>query len=103
MQYEKSGKEPREDLALLKFELEEEKKIEDILKQQLTQEKKRCEALEEEVLTTIKELEKFQALYHQNISSIKASKELNNIMSKKRSPLLKIGLVYEDGSSINHS
>ena len=49
----------------------------------------RSEALEEEVMTTRKELEKFQALYHQNLSSIKASEELNNILSKKRSPLLK--------------
>ena len=62
----------------------------------------RCDTLEE-VVTTRRELEKLQALYHQNISSIKASKELNNIMSKQRSPLLKIGLVYEEGSSSNHS
>ena len=46
MQYEKNGKEPSEDPTLLKLELEEAKKIEDILKQQLTEEKKRCEALE---------------------------------------------------------
>ena len=72
------------------------------MKQQSTQEKKRCEALEEEAVTTRKELEKFQALYHQNLSSIKASEQLNNIMSKQRSPLLKIGLDYEEGSSSNH-
>ena len=54
-------------------------------------------------MTARKELEKFQALYHQNLSSIKASEELNNIMSKQRSPLLKIGLDYEEGSSRNHS
>ena len=35
MQYEKSGKEPSEDISLLKLELEEAKKIEYILKQQL--------------------------------------------------------------------
>ena len=58
MQYEKNGKKPSEDLSLLKLELEEENKIEDILKQQLTEEKMRCEALEEEVVTAIKELEK---------------------------------------------
>ena len=63
----------------------------------------RCEALEEEVVTARKELEKFQALYHQNMSSIKALEELNNILSKQRYPLLKIGLVYEEGSNINHS
>ena len=59
----------------------------------------RCEALEEELVTARKELEKFQVLYHQNLSSIKASKELNNILSKKRSPWLKTGLGYEEGSS----
>jgi hypothetical protein len=35
MQFEKNGKEPSEDFVLLKVELEEAKKIEDILKQQL--------------------------------------------------------------------
>ena len=93
------GKEPSDDISLLKLELEEAKKIEDILKQQLTEGKTRCEALEEEVVTARKELEKCQALYHQNLSSIKASAELNNILSKQRSPWLKIGLSYEDGSS----
>ena len=33
MQFEKNGKEPSEDFVLLKVELEEAKKIEDILKQ----------------------------------------------------------------------
>ena len=63
----------------------------------------RYEALEEEVVTTRKELEKFQALYHQNLSCIKDSEEMNKILSKKRSPLLKIGLGYEYDSSRNHS
>ena len=45
MQYEKNGKEPSEDISLLKLELEEAKKIEYILKQKLTEEKRRCEAL----------------------------------------------------------
>ena len=45
MQYENNGKEPSEDISLLKLELEEAKKIEYILKQQLTEEKRRCEAL----------------------------------------------------------
>ena len=89
MQYEKNGKEPSEDLALIKLELEEAKKIEDTLKQQLTEDKKRCATLEEEVVTTKKELERFQALYHQNLSSIKASKELKNILSKQRYPCVR--------------
>jgi hypothetical protein len=103
MQFEKNGKEPSEDFVLLKVELEEAKKIEDILKQQLAEKKVRCEALEEEVVKTRKELEKFQALYHQNLSSIKASEELNNILSKQRSSLIKTGLGYESGSSSSQS
>ena len=46
MQYENNGKEPSEDISLLKFKLEVAKKIEDILKKQLTKEKRRCESLE---------------------------------------------------------
>ena len=63
----------------------------------------RCEALEEEVVKTRKELDKLQALYHQSLSSIKSSKELNNISSKQQSPLFKTSLDYEQGSSSIHS
>ena len=73
MQLEKNGKEPSEDFVLLKVELEEAKKIEDIMKQQLSEKKARCEALEEEVVKTRKDMEKFKALYLQNLPSIKAS------------------------------
>ena len=83
MQCEKNGKKPSEDLSLLKLELEEAKKIEDILKKQLIEEKMRREALEE-VLIAGKGLEKFQALYNQNLSSIKASEELNNILTPEK-------------------
>jgi hypothetical protein len=79
-------------------ELEEEKKIEDILKQQLLEKKERCEALEEEVVKTRKELEAFQALYHQNLSSIKASEGLATILNQQKNPKLKTGLGYEEGS-----
>jgi hypothetical protein len=80
-------------------ELDEAKKIEDILKQQLSEKKAICEALEEEVVKTRKEMDKFKSLYLQNIQSIKASIELNDIMRKHISPLLKTGLGYVSGSS----
>jgi hypothetical protein len=80
-------------------ELEEEKKIEDILKQQLSEKKARCKALEEEVVKTRKELERFQALYHQNLLSIKASEGLATILNQQRNPKLKTSLGYEEGSS----
>jgi hypothetical protein len=44
-------------------------------------------------------MEKFKALYLQNLPSIKASAKLNDIMRKQRSPLLKTGLGYVSGSS----
>jgi hypothetical protein len=98
-QFEKDSKEPDEDLVLLKVELEEAKKIEEILKQQLSEKKARCESLEQEVVKTRKEMEKFQALYNQNLSSIKASEGLTTILNQQRNPKLKTGLGYEEGSS----
>jgi hypothetical protein len=55
--------------------------------------------LEEEVVKTRKEMERFKTLYLQNLPSIKAITELNDIMRKQRSPLLKTGLGYVNGSS----
>jgi hypothetical protein len=48
---------------------------------------------------TRKEMEKFQALYNQNLSSIKASEGLATILNQQRNPKLKTGLGYEEGSS----
>jgi hypothetical protein len=79
--------------------LEEVKKIKEILKQQLSEKKARCEALEQEVVKMRKEMEKFQALYNQNLSSIKASEGLATILNQQRNPKLKTGLGYEEGSS----
>jgi hypothetical protein len=63
IQFKKDSQEPGEDLFLLKVKLEEAKKIEEILKHQLS-EKKTCESLEQEVVKSRKEMEKFQALYN---------------------------------------
>jgi hypothetical protein len=101
-QFEKDSKKLDEDFALLKVELEEAKKIEDILKQQLSEKKLRCEALEEEIVKTRKEMEKFKGLYHQNLPSIKASEELTSILNQQRNSKLKAGLGYEEGSSSDH-
>jgi hypothetical protein len=99
IQFEKNVKKPDEDFSLLKVELEEAKKIEDILKQQLSEKKEKCESLEEEVVKTRKDMEKFKALYLQNIPSIKASEELTTILNQQRNPNLKTSLGYEEGSS----
>jgi len=55
--------------------------------------------MEEEVVRTRKELEKFQALYHQNLSSIKSSEGLATILNQQRNPKLKTGLGYQEGST----
>ena len=47
-------------------------------------------------------MEKFKALYHQNLSSIKASEGLISILNQQRNPKLKSGLGYEEGSSSDH-
>jgi hypothetical protein len=47
-------------------------------------------------------MEKFKGLYHQNLPSIKASKELTSILNQQRNSKLKAGLGYEEGSSSNH-
>jgi hypothetical protein len=44
-------------------------------------------------------MEKFQALYNQNLSSIKASEGLATIPNQKRNPKLKTILGYEEVSS----
>jgi hypothetical protein len=102
IQFEKYSKQLNEDFALLKVELEEEKKIQDILKQQLLEKKARCEALEEEIVKTRKQMEKFKGLYHQNLPIIKASEGLTSILNQQKNPKLKAGLGYEEGSSSDH-
>jgi hypothetical protein len=103
IQFDKYNKKPYEDFTPLKVELEEAKKTKDILKKKLSKRKVICEALEEEVVNTRKEMEKFKALYPQNIPSIKALAELNEILRKQRSPLLNISLGYVSGSRIKQT
>jgi hypothetical protein len=49
----------------------------------LAEKKTECERLEEEVVSVRKELEKVQVLYHQNMTHIKASEEMNNILNNQ--------------------
>jgi hypothetical protein len=55
--------------------------------------------LDEEVIKNRKEMEKFKALYLQNLPSIKASEGLSTILNQQRNTNLKIGLGYEEGSN----
>jgi hypothetical protein len=59
LMYEKTCKEPSKEIDTLKVYLEEDKKIEDILKQQLKEAETKGEKLEAEVVTVRKYLEKF--------------------------------------------
>jgi hypothetical protein len=102
LRYEKTCNEPYEEITLLKVKLEEAKNIEDILKQKLKEAETKGEKLEAKVVTITKDLEKFQALYHQNLTSIKASEGLASILNQQRNSKLKIGLGYEYGSSSGH-
>jgi hypothetical protein len=52
---------------------------------------------------TRKEMEKFQALYNHNLSSIKASEGLATILNQKKNPKLKTSLGCEEGSSSGKS
>jgi chromosome segregation ATPase len=99
LKYEKTCNEPTEEISLLKVKLEEADNIEYILKQQLKEVETKSEKLEAEVVTVRKDLEKFQALYHQNLKSIKASEGLASILNQRRNSKLKTGLDYEEGSS----
>jgi hypothetical protein len=66
----------------LKVTLEEDKNIDDILKQKLKEPETKGEKLEAKVVTVRKDLEKFQALYHQNLTSIKSSEGLASILNQ---------------------
>jgi hypothetical protein len=68
----------------------------------LKEAKTKGEKLEAEVVSVRKDLEKLQALYHQNLTSIKASKGITTILNQQRNPKLKTGLGYEEGSSSGH-
>jgi hypothetical protein len=98
-QFKMNGEKLDENFSLLKVELVEAKKIEDILKQQWLEKKARYEALEEEIVKTRKEMEEFKGLYHQNLPSIKALERLTSILNQQRNPKLKARLGYEEGSS----
>jgi hypothetical protein len=68
----------------------------------LSEKKASCEALEEEIVKTRNEMDKFKGLYHQNLPSIKASEGLTSILNQQRNSKLKVGLGYEEGSSSDH-
>ena len=83
----------------LKVELEEAKKIEDMLLQQIKDKTREQEKLEEEVVCLRKKLENAQRKVVINPSQTTSSSNLNEILVAQRSPMIKIGIGYEGESS----
>ena len=83
----------------LKVELEEAKKIEDMLLQKIKDKTQEQEKLEEEVVCLRKKLENAQRKVSTNSSQTTSSGKLNEILDAQRSPLIKTGLGYEGESS----
>ena len=83
----------------LKIELEEAKKIEDMLLKQIKEKTQEQEKLEEEVVCLRKKLENAQRKVVINSSQTTSSSKLNEIMVAQRSPMIKTGIGYEGESS----
>ena len=83
----------------LKVELEEAKKIEDMLLQQIKDQNREQEKLEEEVVCLRKKLENAQRNVAINSSQTTSSRKLNEILVAQRSPMIKTGIDYDGESS----
>ena len=82
-------------LIQLKVELEEAKKVEDILLKKIKDKIQEQEKLEEEVVCLRKKLENAQRKVSINTSQMTSSDKLNEILDAQRSPLIKTGIGYE--------
>ena len=85
-------------LIKLKVELEESRKIEDILKREIKEKNQECEKLEE-VVSLRKKSEKAQRELTMNIPQMKSFGQLDQILNAQRSPLIKAGIGYEGETS----
>ena len=74
----------------MKVELEESRKIDDILKGEIKEKNQECEKLEEEVVSLIKESENTQRELTMNIPRMKSSEQLEKIINSQRYPLIKV-------------
>jgi len=85
-----------EEISNLKICLEEKNVIIDSLQCQLAEREKHHEKLECEIVGLRKEIEKTKAL---NIRFVKGSETLDEINNVQHSPLIKIGLGYNEEAS----
>ena len=86
-------------LMQLKVELEEAKKIEDMLLQQIKDKTQEQEKLEEEVVCLRKKLENSQRTVVIKSSQTTSSSKLNDILVAQRSLMIKTGIGNEGESS----
>jgi hypothetical protein len=80
-------------IITLKVQIEEGKKIEEVLKSQLKERENICNSLESEIVYLRRELERSST----NIKYEKSSTTLNEILNHQRSPFDKTGLGYNKG------
>ena len=83
----------------LKIELEDAKKIEDMLLKQVKEKTQEQEKLEEEVVCLRKKLENSQRKVATNSSQKTSSSKLKEILDAQRSPMIKTRIGYVGESS----
>jgi uncharacterized protein (UPF0335 family) len=79
----------------LKTQIEETKRIEEVVRSQLKENEEKCEKLEVEIISLIKELEKTTYQWSRSLKFGKSTEILDNILSYQRSPLINTGLGYK--------
>jgi hypothetical protein len=80
----------------LKTQLEEAKRIEEVVRSQLKEKKENCKKPEAEVISLKKELEKTIDQLNRSLKFGKSTKVLDNILSYQSSPFIKTGLGYDE-------
>jgi hypothetical protein len=81
-------------VTILKTELEEEKRIEEVVKSQLKEKEENCKKLEVEIISLGIELEKTTDHLSRILKFGKSNEILDIILSHQRSPFIKIGIGY---------
>jgi hypothetical protein len=88
--------ETKKTIIISKIQLEKEKRIEEVVRNQLKEKEENCEKLEDEIVSLIKELEKTTNQLNRSLAFRKSIEILDNILNFQRSPFIKTGLGYDD-------
>jgi hypothetical protein len=81
-------------IIILKTQLEEEKRVEEVVRRQLKENEENCERLEVEIVSSRKELEKITDQLKKILKFGKSTEISDNISSFQMSQFIKIGLSY---------